>query len=176
MRVFEVRRSRPGRLAVVTRPGTETIDEELAELRRAGFDRLVSVLSEPELTELGLRGERAAAEAAGLAFDWHPVNDFSVPTDAAFVAGLRELHGRLGNGAAIAAHCRGSVGRSPLLIASLLVLDGLSPDDAWRAVSEARGLAVPDTDEQRRWMQRSAHSVGRVRRDSIERLLHRGSP
>lgn len=126
--------------------------EEFAELRRAGFDTVVCLLSAPETDELGLRREREAAEAAGLAFEWRPVDDFSVPQDDDFVVALHALRGKLAGGAAIAAHCRGSVGRSPLLIASLLVLEGEHPDDAWRMVAKARGLPVPDTGEQRRWI------------------------
>lgn len=128
------------------------MSEELADLRRQGFDTLVCLLSEPELAELGLRGEREAAEAAGLAFEWHPVPDFSVPAGERFREALWEMSARVKGGSAIAAHCRGSVGRSPLLIASLLVLEGEQPEDAWRMVSEARGVPVPDTDEQRRWI------------------------
>ncbi len=154
MRIFEVHREGPGRLAVVSRPHPDTMAAEFAELHSAGFDTVVCLLSGPELVELGLRNEREVAEAAGLAFEWNPVNDFSIPTGGCFVDGLRALHARLQGGAGIAAHCRGSVGRSPLLVASLLVLDGRSPEDAWSTVSAARGVAVPDTDEQRRWIAR----------------------
>jgi protein-tyrosine phosphatase len=124
----------------------------MATLRAAGFDELVSLLSGPEAAELGLRNEREAARAAGLTFTWHPTHDFSTPEGQCFRDGLFELHDRLRAGAAIAAHCRGSVGRAPLLVASLLVLDGAHWEDAWRRVGLARGVPVPDTDAQRQWI------------------------
>jgi hypothetical protein len=38
------------------------------------------------------------------------------------------------------------------LAAALLVLDGTDAERAWSRVTRARGLPVPDTDEQRRWV------------------------
>lgn len=156
MRVFEVDWLGRGRLAVVSRPAPESLATEMDALRAAGFDTLVSLLSGPEAAELGLRNEREAAEAAGLAFEWHPVHDFTTPDGDCFRDALHELHDRLVAGAAIAAHCRGSIGRSPLLIASLLVLDGTDWEEAWQRISRARGLPVPDTDAQRQWIRQLA--------------------
>ena len=62
-----------------------------------------------------------------------------------------ELHEHYRAGKAVAAHCRGSVGRSPLL-ASIMTLDGGSADDVWQRISQARGVSVPDTDAQRNWV------------------------
>ncbi len=38
------------------------------------------------------------------------------------------------------------------MAAALLVLDGASPAAAWQAIVEARGREVPETDEQRTWL------------------------
>ena len=141
-----------GKLAVVSRPAPESIDIELAQLAEQGYDTLVSLLSEPEVAELGLGAERPAAEAAGLKFEWLPLFDYSVPESQGFRDGLFQLHDRFRGGGNIAAHCRASVGRSPLLIASIMVLDGASPEDAWSRISRARGVPVPDTDAQRAWV------------------------
>jgi hypothetical protein len=32
-----------------------------------------------------------------------------------------------------------------------MILNGIDPDTAWHRLGQARGLAVPDTTEQRRW-------------------------
>jgi hypothetical protein len=32
-----------------------------------------------------------------------------------------------------------------------MILNGIDPDAAWRRLEQARGLAVPDTTEQREW-------------------------
>lgn len=152
MRIYPVEWPGPGRLAVVSRPSPESIDLELAALRAAGYEVLVSLLSGPEATALGLRDEREACQRAGLAFEWHPIFDFSVPEGDCFREALSALYARFRQGAAVAAHCRGSLGRSPMLIASLMVLGGASPDDAWGRISRARGLPVPETDAQRQWV------------------------
>lgn len=125
---------------------------EFVELRRAGFDMLVSLLTSPEASELGLLTEAQNALEAGLQFESLPILDFSTPDNPTFMGKLFEMHDRLRSGAAIAAHCRGSVGRAPLTIAGILVLDGADPDDAWSRISIARGVPVPDTDAQRRWV------------------------
>jgi len=152
--VFPVEWPGNGRLAVVSRPSPASIDTEMANLRATGYDTLVSLLSGPEAADLGLRDERSAAEAAGLRFKWQPVFDFSLPEGDCFIDSIRELHEHYRAGGAIAAHCRGSIGRSPLLIASILVLDGCEPEDAWRRIALARGVPVPDTSEQRNWIKR----------------------
>jgi protein-tyrosine phosphatase len=45
------------------------------------------------------------------------------------------------------------IGRSSLLAAGCLVAQGMPPGEAWAAISDARGLTVPDTPEQRRWLE-----------------------
>jgi hypothetical protein len=142
----------PGRLAVCPRPrGGDWLADDLAALRRAGVDVLVSALTPPEEIELELADEKALARAAGLRFVRLPTADFGVPHLRAASAGLLALRNRLAEGATIAAHCRMGVGRSPLIAASLLVSLGVEPDDAWQRVEAARGLRVPDTDAQRQW-------------------------
>ena len=60
-------------------------------------------------------------------------------------AGL--VHGTAGNvsvraGDHIVTHCRFGIGRASLLAASILVLNGLPPDQVWERLEQARGLAV----------------------------------
>jgi hypothetical protein len=39
-----------------------------------------------------------------------------------------------------------------LVAAALLVARGVTPDDAWRRIGDARGVPVPETEAQRRWV------------------------
>lgn len=41
-----------------------------------------------------------------------------------------------------------------MIVAGALVTAGTSPNDAMRTVSTARGLTVPETPDQVRWLQR----------------------
>jgi protein-tyrosine phosphatase len=52
----------------------------------------------------------------------------------------------------VAVHCYGGIGRSPLVAAAVLVRSGRSAQAAWQLVGRARGLRVPDTDDQRDWL------------------------
>ncbi|MFT4110031.1 hypothetical protein, partial [Propionicimonas sp.] len=55
-------------------------------------------------------------------------------------------------GHGVAIHCRAGIGRSSVLAAAVLQLEGVPADEAWNLISHARGLPVPDTDAQRRFV------------------------
>jgi protein-tyrosine phosphatase len=52
----------------------------------------------------------------------------------------------------VAVHCWGGVGRSSLIAAAVLVGRGTDAEQAWARIAEARGVPVPETDEQRAWV------------------------
>ena len=70
---------------------------------------------------------------------------------------------KMGQGRAVAVHCRAGIGRSSLIAACVLVCSGFDPEAAFDAVSKARGLSVPDTDEQRYWVSAFRDAVTTVR-------------
>ena len=47
---------------------------------------------------------------------------------------------------------RAGVGRSSVIAACTLIGLGLQPEDALARIERARGMRVPDTDAQRRWV------------------------
>jgi protein-tyrosine phosphatase len=148
--LFAIERPGPGRLGTMARPrGGPWLAEDLADLAAAGVTVLVSLLTDPEMISLGLTGEAAAAQAAGLDFVRLPTRDFHVPDRAAAVTLARELCARLAAGASVVVHCYGGVGRSSTLAAAVLVLEGLAPSEAWDRIASARGRPVPETAEQR---------------------------
>lgn len=142
-----------GALSTMARPlGGDWLDDEMAALREAGVDVLVSLQTLTERAEVGLADEPAAAERAGIRFHAFPVVDFGVPDRAEFRPLLATLLDDLAAGRHVAIHCRGGIGRSSVVAAALLVRLGVAPDDAWATISEARGCVVPESDEQRRWV------------------------
>jgi protein-tyrosine phosphatase len=56
-------------------------------------------------------------------------------------------------------HCRAGIGRSGLVAACLLVMKGVSPEEAVKKVSAARGVSVPETKEQRNWIDQYAATL-----------------
>lgn len=143
----------PG-LAIVSRPrGEEWLEDEMLQLRRGGIDTLVSLLEEYEAGWLGLGGERAAAEKAGLEFLSYSIRDGHVPASIVnFRAFATDLAQRLRSGWHIGVHCQGSIGRATVTGACTLIHLGWKPKAALAAVEQARGCSVPDTEEQRRWI------------------------
>ena len=69
---------------------------------------------------------------------------------------LEKLNRMLSDGKNILVHCRQGIGRTGLVAACLLVKNGMSPGAAVDLVSAARGLPVPETTEQRDWIERYA--------------------
>jgi protein-tyrosine phosphatase len=124
-------------------------------LRQAGVDVLVSTLTAPEAVELGLAAEAQECVHNGLLFLSFPIEDRSLPAHAAeFEALVDQLVEYSRNGKSVVIHCRAGIGRSSLIAACVLVKMGLSPDAAFQAIEQSRGCSVPDTPEQRQWVER----------------------
>jgi len=143
------------RLAIVSRPrGGDWLVDDLALLPRAGFTAVVSALTPEENEELLLGEEERECRALGLAFLAFPIEDRSVPSsNEAFGSLVRSMARLLDDGNAVAVHCRAGIGRSSLIAAALLVQNGAAADSAFAAIERARGRPVPDTPEQRKWLE-----------------------
>jgi protein-tyrosine phosphatase len=117
------------------------------------------MLTRDEETLLGLESEGTLARAQGMDFISHPIPDRDVPASPKETWKLaRSLADQFGSGKRIAVHCRMGIGRSPLLLACILVSRGVAAADAWGAIGSARGCEVPDTVEQRAWLERTRKS------------------
>jgi len=125
--------------------------------RRAGIDAVLSLLTPTEDVDLDLQAERGEANACGIEFISFPIPDRQVPDSEAAMASTAEtLDAVLTSGKNVVVHCRQGVGRTGLVAACLLVAKGLSPQEAVARLSAARGEPVPETLEQRRWIDRYA--------------------
>ena len=127
----------------------------MAGLRDVGIDVIVSMIQSDEAAELGLEDQGAAAERAGLVFVSFAIPDRVVPSvRRLFSRFVNDLEGRLVKGSFIGVHWRACIGRASVTAASLLIRFGVSPEVAWLQVASARGCSVPDTVEQREWVDR----------------------
>ena len=146
------------RLAIVPRPrGNDWLEDEVTQMKRAGVDVLVSMLQPDEATELGLSTEAKLCAAGGIQFRSFPIPDRETPPSTeAFAKFVQELRVEVHAGRSVAVHCRASIGRSSLPLAALLTAEGYTADDAFRRLTTARGLQVPDTPDQIRWVERFA--------------------
>ncbi|HKV38053.1 MAG TPA: protein tyrosine phosphatase [Blastocatellia bacterium] len=144
----------PGRLGIVPRPrGGDWLHEEIQSLGVSGADVIVSLLEESEETELDLVREGLACEKHRLSFVSFPIGDRGVPSSKDATLGLADdLLKFVKDGKSVVVHCRQSVGRSSLIAACVLVLDGVAVDEAFQRITVARGCEVPDTRQQRMWV------------------------
>jgi protein-tyrosine phosphatase len=149
-------------LAIVPRPrGGDWLDDEMTALREAGIDVVVSMLEEHEAAMLVLQEEGASAQRAGLTFVNFPITDRSIPSNRLlFDKFLESLEGHISKGKRVGVHCRASIGRSSVTAASLLIRSGVSIADVWVQIATARDCEVPDTEEQREWVERHARIRG----------------
>jgi len=125
----------------------------MAALRREQVNVIVSLLEPDEVVELDLLGERAAAERQGITLIEAPIPDRQVPSRLEFLVLLDLVEEHLEKEEHVVVHCRMGIGRSSMVVAGFLLRAGLSPGEAWRTISVARGLPVPDTEAQRSWVE-----------------------
>jgi protein-tyrosine phosphatase len=156
--IYWIDRAGPGRLAIMPRPrGGEWLQDEIRSLRSQGVDLLVSLLEAHEVEELELKDEAKLCRAAGIRFLSHPVPDHDVPESfEATRKFIRSLAARVRKGRVAAIHCRAGIGRSATIAGGVLVSLGLPLPETLERLSRARGMLVPETQEQHEWLERLA--------------------
>lgn len=152
--IFIVEQIGSGFLAMMARPVPgEWIDEQFSKLSEMGIDRIVSLLEPEEAQELGLGSESELCAAHGIQFLSFPIGDRNVPSS---IQDFRELsfmlYEAIAGGLTTVIHCRAGIGRASLVVAGVLLFAGFKPDDAFKHITKARGISVPDTEEQRAWL------------------------
>jgi protein-tyrosine phosphatase len=153
---FWIDTASPLQLAIASRPqGGQWLHNDVRQLKHEGIDILVSLLSSQESRELDLDEEKAACSSLGISFVNFPIPDRQVPPSRfAFVTFAQFLHRRATEGLRIGVHCRACIGRSSVLLATVMRLEGFTTKEAFNRISAARGLSVPDTAEQAKWVTR----------------------
>lgn len=149
----------PGSLGVMSRPrGGDWLAEEVSALARCGVTMIVSALEPAEVKELEIAEEPALATAAGLSFLSVPIPDRGVPPDSTAASTATDrIASTLLSGGRVVVHCRQGIGRAGLIACAVLTRLGYTIPEAIAAVSKARGRDVPETDEQKRWLQSHCH-------------------
>ncbi|MCX7015332.1 MAG: tyrosine protein phosphatase [Candidatus Sumerlaeota bacterium] len=152
-----------GRLGIAARPrGGDWLEDDVRAWRAAGVDMVVSLLTPTEVSEFGLEAEEAYCRRMGMDFLGLAIPDRGIPPAAhEFAQEAATLRDALDTGKSVAAHCRQGIGRSSLLVATVLVLAGEEPERAFERIETARGCPVPDTLEQRSWLRRFADTMRR---------------
>lgn len=151
----------PGKLAISARPrGGDWLPDEIANWKRLGINAIFSLLTPEEEKDLDLRDEAQESRRAGLSFLSFPIQDRGVPrSEMELNKTLTRATDILSASQNLLVHCRQGIGRSGLFAACLLVRAGMSPSAAVDSLSAARGLPVPETSDQRSWIERYAPAI-----------------
>ena len=151
----------PGRLAVAPRPrGGDWLEDEMKGGREAGIDVVVSLLTPNEITEFELEREADAAQKSGIRFRSFPIVDRDVPASRTGLLELvDEITQELTAARRVVVHCRQGIGRAGLVAAGVLIAAGIDPETAVARLTAARGRPVPETPDQRRWLDAFANET-----------------
>src|SRR5262249_29683352 len=118
-----------------------------------------SLLEENEIKELELEKAADYSQKAGIEFLHFPIADRSTPASIMAAKNLIErLRNFLSQNKCLVIHCRQVTGRSSMIAKAILIHEGLSTDEAFAIIERARGCPVPDTPEQRQWVERLGDS------------------
>jgi protein-tyrosine phosphatase len=145
----------PKQLGMMSRPrGNDWLEDEIKGLQLRGVHTVVSLLEYDEIQELGLEDEEAWCRRSAIEYINFPIEDNKVPPhDDTYLDLLDTLRAKLQQGQKVAIHCRMGIGRASLVIAGLLIREGMTAEQAFAFISKQREMEVPDTEEQVQWMQ-----------------------
>jgi protein-tyrosine phosphatase len=152
-----------GQVSIMARPrGGDWLVDEIKAIRSADVEVLVSLLTPDEVMELDLSEEAESCRRQEVIYLSFPIPDRKTPpfSERTFTF-LEQLHQHVSAGKHVAVHCRQGLGRAALMAASVLVLAGFSPDQAFERLSSVRGYPVPETEEQRAWVVAFSRSLRR---------------
>lgn len=126
----------------------QDLHADLAAVKDAGVDTIISLLEPAEAAAVGLSREAQVCASLDITFLNHPIRDMHLPDPAAFQLFATDIAARMRRGAQVAVHCHASIGRSGMLACTTLGHFGYTAPTALAHVSKMRGVPVPDTTEQ----------------------------
>jgi protein-tyrosine phosphatase len=131
----------------------EWLQAEIDSWKTSGVDMVVSLLEQEEVSELGLQREAELCRSRAIDFMSFPIPDRGLPGSQREASQFaHSLAADLRDGRSVAIHCRAGIGRSSVMAACALICSGIEAEEALALIGAARGLTVPDTDEQREWV------------------------
>jgi len=143
-------------------PVDRDLDLDLDEVQRWGATAVVSLITDPEIDYLQVRGLSRGVEDRHMEW-WHlPIPDVSPPGsdfETGWKVGGEAIRDRLRMGFDVLIHCKGGLGRAGTVAARLLVELGENPDDAIRKVRDARSKGAIETEEQERHIRQCKPAV-----------------
>lgn len=158
----------PGRLGMTFAPGMKAyspdgswdrdLEADLGRLKtRYHADSLVTLLERSEFEEFGIPDLLERARQAGLEVIHFPIVDVSTPRKSQseeYATLVRRIVDRLREGKTVVTHCRGGLGRTGTVAASVLVALGRPADEAIGIVRKVRSKRSVETQGQEEYVRR----------------------
>ncbi|MBC9912556.1 protein-tyrosine phosphatase family protein [Chitinophaga varians] len=139
------------RIGIMPRPrGGDWLEDEIINFRKQKVTHIASLLEREEIIELGLTQEEAICAKHEIEFLHFPIKDRGIPSHPNEF--IKLLSKKIDEGATVVIHCRMGIGRSSIIAGSVLLMNGYIADEVFEYISRARGLKVPDTEDQIKWL------------------------
>ncbi len=157
----------PGRLGMTILPGVKDpgrwdrdLGADLDRLkRRYEADTLVTLLEPEEFEMYGVPDFKERAQETGVEVVHFPIRDVDTPhkgQSAEYASLIERILRLLGDDRTVVVHCRGGLGRTGTVVASVLVAAGRGPDEAIGLVRKFRSERAVETTGQERYVRRFA--------------------
>jgi len=147
--IFKLKQIGPGTLYIMPCPRASVLAEDMSFYMDLGINTVVCLLEKAEMIARGLALEERLCHELDLRFEHFPIPDRAIPSNLAAFRGLVDkLDLELKQGRNIAIHCYAGIGRTGILAGSLLIRNGIQPQEAIELMSETRGKNMPQTQVQ----------------------------
>lgn len=141
------------KLGIMARPrGEDWLEDEIKMLANQNINILVSLLEFHEIKELGLKEEENICKLFKIKYINYPIIDRGIPPKDKTELLINQLTKYITQGQNIVIHCRMGIGRSSIIAALVLLKFGFKSEKVFNYISDIRGVRVPDTDEQIKWV------------------------
>ncbi len=156
MRIYWINHPLNYKIGMMARPrGSDWLEDDVRKLTFHNVNTVVSLLEPSEIKELGLYEEEAFCQTQGIDFLNYPIQDRGVPeSQSAFNSLILSLDAKLSRGEKVVIHCRMGIGRTSMVCAALLIKSEVKAEKVFEILSSTRTLQVPDTAEQKQWVNR----------------------
>lgn len=124
------------------------------ELKALNVDIVINLLSEYEKGLHEMAEQKKHYKERGIELIEYPIQDFNTPKSVEnFRLLIKELRAKVTAGKSVGVHCMAGIGRTGILTVSLLSSLGMDVQKAMQHVSKHRERQIPDTLEQRQWLE-----------------------
>jgi ADP-ribosyl-[dinitrogen reductase] hydrolase len=126
---------------------------------RWSTDMLVSLIEDFEYERYKMESYADEAKASGIEVEEWPIRDVDVPREEQveeYADLVGKIVGFLREGRNTVVHCRGGIGRTGMVVCSVLVGLGHDAEEAMQLASDARKAEVPETEPQKEYVREFA--------------------